>query len=653
MSGLMRSSVRILVVGDEQVGKTSLISTVVSEIFPEKVPAVQHPVVIPAELNSDRIYLTIVDSSSRPEDKSKTVDELRLADVVVLVYAVDRAETFTRVATYWLPEIKKYTQENKKGTAETKRALKVPVVLVGNKLDTRGQDTHSSQHLQHNVLPVLQQFEEVETCLECSAKAFLNISEVFYAAQKAVLFPTAPLFDAAERALKPAFEKAVRRVFRLCDKDKDGVLSDEELDGFQFTCFGAHLDAHELEGIKLVIRNQTHDGVTPQGITLAGFQYLHKLFIEKTRSETSWTVLRHFGYGDDLHLRPDIIDRSIRKADDQSVELTDRTVKFLTELFQQFNKSQDGWLSNEEIEDMFSVMPSFGLPWGSNLSLDRSTVTTARGLPLQGWLSLWHMTTLLQYKTTFRYLPYLGFPHELDDAVKITGRRFKEMYKNRIRRDVIHCYIFGAPKCGKTYLLDSLIGRPFETSYTPTSCNRSVCNALKLDKDKETKYLVMTEYPEHEVTDVLTTNMEQCDVACLVYSRDAPDSFAYLIRLCNMIPRHVPIVFVETKADLPSTRQSSIQTPQEFCDAEEYAAPIRLSVKTDDTSALFRKLVDFALHPKKGVPAAALARPSPFSFKKVLLVSLLGVIAGGLAWKFYFSKRMQSASAAEVKPSSR
>jgi Ras family protein T1 len=41
-------------------------------------------------------------------------------------------------------------------------------------------------------------FKEVETCVETSAKLTLNISEVFYFAQKAVLHPTAPLYDSKE-----------------------------------------------------------------------------------------------------------------------------------------------------------------------------------------------------------------------------------------------------------------------------------------------------------------------------------------------------------------------------------------------------------------------------------------------------------------------
>lgn len=44
----------------------------------------------------------------------------------------------------------------------------------------------------------MSEYKEVETCVECSAKACLNVAEVFYFAQRAVLYPTAPLYDSRE-----------------------------------------------------------------------------------------------------------------------------------------------------------------------------------------------------------------------------------------------------------------------------------------------------------------------------------------------------------------------------------------------------------------------------------------------------------------------
>jgi Ras family protein T1 len=47
-----------------------------------------------------------------------------------------------------------------------------------------------------------------------------------------VLFPISPLFDSIEKKLKPDFERALMRIFRICDKNKDGFLDDYELKEF-------------------------------------------------------------------------------------------------------------------------------------------------------------------------------------------------------------------------------------------------------------------------------------------------------------------------------------------------------------------------------------------------------------------------------------
>lgn len=58
------------------------------------------------------------------------------------------------------------------------------------------------------------------------------------------------------------------------------------------------------------------EGVNDRGLTLTGFLFLHALFIEKGRLETTWTVLRKFGYNDDIKLADDLIP-PLKRAPDQ------------------------------------------------------------------------------------------------------------------------------------------------------------------------------------------------------------------------------------------------------------------------------------------------------------------------------------------------
>jgi len=145
--------------------------------------------------------------------------------------------------------------------------------------------------------------QEVESCIECSARLPLNVAEVFHLAQKAVLHPIAPLYDSHHHVLKPHCADALRRIFKLCDVNQDGVLDSVELDAFQRKCFDAPLQAQEVEGIKAMVRGHDENGVRgDDGLTESGFLYLHTVFIQRARLETTWTALRSFGYGEDLKL---------------------------------------------------------------------------------------------------------------------------------------------------------------------------------------------------------------------------------------------------------------------------------------------------------------------------------------------------------------
>ena len=70
------------------------------------------------------------------------------------------------------------------------------------------------------VVPVMNEFKEIETCLECSAKKLIFVSEVFYYALKSVLHPTAALFNPQNQTLKPLCVAALTRIFKMCDKDR-------------------------------------------------------------------------------------------------------------------------------------------------------------------------------------------------------------------------------------------------------------------------------------------------------------------------------------------------------------------------------------------------------------------------------------------------
>ncbi|KAI8059637.1 EF hand associated-domain-containing protein [Gongronella butleri] len=521
-----------------------------------------------------------MDSSARPEQREQLEAEIRKAHVICIVYAVDDPNTFNRLSLFWLPYIRSL-------------GVNVPSILVGNKIDIRGDDMTN-----HNL-----EDEEVETCVECSAKQLLNVSEVFYFAQKAVLHPTAPLYDSREHVLKPQCVEALQRIFKLCDTDKDNVLNDKELNAFQRKCFNTPLQQNELDGVKDVVRQHEPSGVNEYGLTEIGFAFLHSLFIQRGRLETTWTVLRKFGYGDDLSLREDFLLPPFEVPPECSVELSPHGYQFLAELFQAYDKDKDGALNIDELTALFSTSP--GNPW-EHTAFPHTTITTETGsVTLQGWLAQWSMTTLANHQTTLKYLAYLGFEGDTRTALKITRPRRLDRKKGKIQRNVFLCYVVGAPGAGKTSLMKAFVQKPFADKYQPTKEPFHVVNSVEM-KGVE-KYLVMEEIGAEREAEVLSSKkrLEACDLLCFVYDTSNAHSFDYLASLREKYKLdHVPVVFVATKCELDLVTQRYEVQPDVYCRQLKLAVPLSVSVKEQQMADLYHILTGVAMNPAIATPGS-------------------------------------------------
>lgn len=54
--------------------------------------------------------------------------------------------------------------------------MKVPVIIVGCKLDMRDEGYHIS--LEEVMAPIMQRFREIETCIECSAANLVQVYDI-------------------------------------------------------------------------------------------------------------------------------------------------------------------------------------------------------------------------------------------------------------------------------------------------------------------------------------------------------------------------------------------------------------------------------------------------------------------------------------------
>ncbi|KAK1364780.1 Mitochondrial Rho GTPase [Heracleum sosnowskyi] len=583
--------VRIVVAGDKGTGKSSLIVTAVADTFPTNVPPVLPPTSLPVDIYPEKVPVTIIDTASSAETRGKLAEELKKADAVVLTYACDMPSTLDRISTFWLPELRRLE-------------VRVPVIVVGCKLDSR--DEQHSVSLEQVMSPIMQQFREIETCIECSALNHIQIPEVFYYSQKAVLHPTAPLFDQEAQTLKPRCIRALKRIFIICDQDKDGALSDAELNDFQVKCFNAPLQPSEIVGVKRVVQEKLPEGVNDRGLTLTGFLFLHALFIEKGRLETTWTVLRKFGYNNDIRLDADQLPPPIKKTPDQTVELTNEAIEFLKETFSTFDTDGDGSLRTSELEDIFSTAPES--PWSEAPYEDAAERTALGGLSLDGFLSEWALMTVRDPIYSVENLIYIGYAGDPSSAIRITRRRRIDRKKKQSDRNVFQCFVFGPKVAGKSALLNSLIGRPFSDDYIPTTEEHYAANMVDQPGGKKT--LIMREIPEDVVGQLLSNKdaLAACDIAVFVYDSSHEHSWKRTTELLLKVASHgeatgyeAPCLIVAAKDDL-DPHMAALQDSTRVSQNMGIDAPIPISTKLGDFNNVFRRIIVAAEQPHLSIP---------------------------------------------------
>ncbi|XP_065749499.1 mitochondrial Rho GTPase 2 isoform X1 [Phocoena phocoena] len=622
----MKRDVRILLLGEAQVGKTSLILSLVGEEFPEEVPPRAEEITIPADVTPEKVPTHIVDYSEAEQTVEELQDEIHKANVVCVVYDVSEEATIEKIRTKWIPLV----------NGDTKRGPRVPIILVGNKSDLRPGGSMEA------VLPIMSQFPEIETCVECSAKNLKNISELFYYAQKAVLHPTAPLYDPEAKQLMPECAQALTRIFRLSDQDMDQVLSDQELNAFQqMSCFGHPLAPQALEDVKVVVSKNVAGGVRDDRLTLDGFLFLNMLFIQRGRHETTWTILRRFGYGDSLELTANYLCPPLRVPPGCSTELNHRGYQFVQRMFEKHDQDRDGALSPAELQSLFSVFPA--APWGPQLP--RTVRTEAGRLPLHGYLCQWTLVTYLDVQHCLEHLGYLGFPTlcEQDSqahAITVTREKRLDQEKGQTQRNVFLCKVVGARGVGKSSFLQAFLGHGLGVSDAGEPAGEPSAYTIDtVQVNGQEKYLILCEVGADSL---LTASADAtCDIACLMFDSSHPRSFSLCASVYkrHYMDKQTPCLFVSSKADLPEGVLLPGLSPTEFCRRHRLPAPALFSCAgpAEPRAAIFTRLATMAAFPHLvhgelhatsfwhrvalGAVGAAVAAVLSFSLYRVLVKS--------------------------------
>ncbi|MGH0128104.1 UNVERIFIED_CONTAM: hypothetical protein FKN15_033204 [Acipenser sinensis] len=117
--------------------------SLVGEEFPEEVPSRAEEITIPADVTPEKVPTHIVDYSEAEQSDEILHEEIVRANVICVVYDVTKEATIEKSEAACLLSLPR-----------------VPVILVGNKSDLQSGSSMES------ILPIMNQFSEIETCVE-------------------------------------------------------------------------------------------------------------------------------------------------------------------------------------------------------------------------------------------------------------------------------------------------------------------------------------------------------------------------------------------------------------------------------------------------------------------------------------------------------
>lgn len=586
----------MLVLGDgkgylEGVGKTTLIQSLVSETFPENVPQVSNPIRVPLDgTNTDRIA-TIVDtaceshSDRREEDGDGSIEEeLQKADVVLLLYEILRTETMQRIASYWMPRIAAISAS--------------PVIFVGTKADLRQANSQHADEFEDNMRALVRDNKQCEAMIECSAKSLLNVSDLFYCAQRLVMYPSAPLFNSLTRELTPAYVRALKFIFRRVDEDKDQLLSRKELRRMNARVFSNETSEVETDQIIDLVGRECPEGVGEEGLNFDGFLHLIKLMILRLKMQFCWVLLRHFGFSDALTLE---VNCTVQKPSGKSVKLTKAAFRFLADVF--FENSSEGVMVYEGLKEVFGACVS--PPWALQrrdeavwASYDKFIRTTGDlGLTLTSWLSLWWLLVWSDHVNAYKYLWLIGLQMDAE----------KTFYIDTAKSPCV--YVLGVSGSGKTSLLESFIRKPFKEETYPTSSVRCVCDVVQEGRELwQHQFLIVSsrqlkEVPQVELEALLKTAQceEECCLVCLL--SDASQASAAFLRhpLLGYFRSGIPKVVIRTKSDqsrsldIPADRSIELSRLRPSALFGDLLAQCQLEEPPSGREAVFSNLISLSI----------------------------------------------------------
>jgi len=172
-------TLKLVVVGESQVGKTALLTTYKDGAYPDgDLPELFDNSLKELDIGNKKYSFGLWDTGGRQEQDRLRPNSYPHANVFFLCFSVVNPETFSIIKSKWCKELKQH-------------AHGIPIILVGTKKELRGSDPKAKVVTTQQGNKLASQIKAV-CYMECSAKTGDGLKELFDKAIDVSINPPAP-----------------------------------------------------------------------------------------------------------------------------------------------------------------------------------------------------------------------------------------------------------------------------------------------------------------------------------------------------------------------------------------------------------------------------------------------------------------------------
>lgn len=271
---------KVLLLGDDGVGKSSLMMSYIGRCFHPSLPPLLTPMTFPLAKNEYFAeMMTIYDSSSNISDQHVLINKIIDVDIILALYDITNLISLDNLQTIWLPLIMENQDQMK------------PIILVGTKSDILISSEDSLKESK-KLKEIKSRFKNIVSCRKASS-LLLDVDELFILADTIIACPMKDIYDNETMIFTSLALKAYLRIFRNADRDFDGSLNELE--------FSNLLKSSELSLNRDELTSLLNSRLnSKESIDFDGFIKILGDYIKNENYIFPWKILDYLDYEDNL-----------------------------------------------------------------------------------------------------------------------------------------------------------------------------------------------------------------------------------------------------------------------------------------------------------------------------------------------------------------